>query len=300
MIQQTQSAPQTVTPPFPEALTGFKKILVATDFSPASDQALEHAIALARTYSSQLYIVHVIPIDLMMAPELSQASRAKLRASAEENLKKTFRAGRFFEVPYETILREGSLWPTLEALIETINVDLLVLGTHGGGPLRKLVIGSSAEQAFRQAHIPVLTVGPVTGEPLYEVELKNILFATDFGPTAEKQAAYAFSLAERNRSRLTLIHVIRTGSWEEAESGPEVAIGKLRQLVPGTELHCLPLFRVPVGRPVEEILRAAKELHADLIILGAKSRKGLAGHVPHTKAYQIVCGAPCPVLTLKS
>lgn len=300
MIPQTQTAQQTVTPPFPETLTGFKKILVATDFSPASDRALEHAIALTRTYNSQLYIVHVIPVDLMMAPELSQASRAKLSASAEESLKKTFHVGRFFKVPYETILREGSLWPTLEALIEQNNIDLLVLGTHGGGSLQKLVIGSSAEQIFRQARIPVLTVGPATREPLYEVELKNILFATDFGPTAVKQAARAFSLAEQNRSRLTLMHVIRAGSWEEAESGPEAAIGKLRQLMPSTELHCLPLFRVPVGRPAEEILRAAKEIHADLIILGAKSRKGLAGHVPHTKAYEIVCGASCPVLTLKS
>ena len=300
MIQQTETTQQDVPPPFPETLTGFKKILVATDFSLASDQALEYAIALARSCNSQIYIVHVIPIDLMMAPQLSQASRAKLRASAEGILKKTFRAGRFFEVPYETILREGSLWPTLEALIEQNSIDLLVLGTHGGGSLQKLLIGSSAEEAFRQARIPVLTVGPGTREPLYELELKNILFATDFGPTAKKQAACAFSLAEQNRSRLTLMHVLPTGSWEEAESGPEMAIGKLRQLMPGAELHCLPLFRVPIGRPVEEILRAAKDIHADLIVLGAKSRKGLAGHVPHTKAYEVVCGAPCPVLTLKS
>ena len=300
MIQETQTTQQVVTPPLPETLAGIKKILVATDFSPTSDQALEYSIALARTYNSQIYIVHVIPIDLMMAPELSQAWRAKLRASAEESLKKTFRAGRFFGVPYETILLEGSLWPTLDALIEKNNIDLLVLGTHGGGSLQKLLIGSSAEEAFRQARIPVLTVGPATREPLYEIEFRNILFATDFGLTADKQAAYAFSLAEHNRSRLTLMHVIQSGSWEEAQSGPEVVDSKLRQLMPGTELHCLPLFRVPVGRPVEEILRAAKEIHADLIVLGAKSRKGLAGHVPHTKAYEIVCGAPCPVLTLKS
>ena len=56
-------------------------------------------------------------------------------------------------------------------------------------------------------------------------------------------------------------------------------------------------FRVPIGR---EILRAAKEIRADLIALGAKSRKGPAGHVLHSKAYEIVCGAPCPVLALKS
>ena len=300
MIQQTEPTPQTVLPTLTETFPGFKTILVATDFSSTSDRALEYALSFARSYGSRLYLAHVMPIDLMMAPELSQASREKLRDAAEGGFKKMLRTQRFFGVPYETILEEGSLWPTLKALIEKKGIDLVVVGTHGAGSAQKVVMGSAAEEIFRQANVPVLTVGPAAREPLYDAELKNILFATDFGPSAAKQAAYAFSVAEQHRSRLTLLHVLRKGSWEEAESGPEVAIVKLRQLLPSNELHCLPLFRVPLGRPVEEILSAARSIQADLIVLGAKSRNGLAGHIPHTKAYEIVCGATCPVLTLKS
>jgi nucleotide-binding universal stress UspA family protein len=88
----------------------------------------------------------------------------------------------------------------------------------------------------------------------------------------------------------------------EKHSGDEQAIvHQLQELVPsGRELHCLPLFRLERGEPVREILRVAEETKVDLIILGAKARKGLAGHVPHTKAYQVICGASCPVLTIKS
>jgi hypothetical protein len=39
---------------------------------------------------------------------------------------------------------------------------------------------------------------------------------------------------------------------------------------------------------------------ADLIVMGAKARKSLAGNVPHTKAYRVVCEAECPVLTARS
>ena len=165
-----------------------------------------------------------------------------------------------------------------------------------GATYRKLLIGSSAEEIFRQARIPVLTVGPaVWREPFCGVELKNILFATAFGPGAERQAAYAFSLAQEHHSKLTMLHV-----QQHADEAPAI-VHQLQELVPsGVELHCLPLFRVERGEPANEIIRVAQDAQANLIVIGAKSRKGLAGHVPRTEAYQVVCGASCPVLTIKS
>jgi nucleotide-binding universal stress UspA family protein len=232
----------------------------------------------------------------MMAPEFAEASREKLRQAAREGFKRIRMSDRFFEVPHEEIVAEGALWPNIEALIKKHAIDLVVVGTHGKGFVQKLLIGSSAEVLFRQARVPVLTVGPsVLREPLYGVELKNILFATDFGVGAERQAAYAFSLAQEHRSRITLLHVEQRSDQETA------IIDQLRELIPSaTDLHCLPLFRVERGNPVKEVLRVAEQMKADLIVLGAKPRRDLAGNVPHTKAYQIICGASCPVLTIKS
>jgi nucleotide-binding universal stress UspA family protein len=50
---------------------------------------------------------------------------------------------------------------------------------------------------------------------------------------------------------------------------------------------------------VEEILIAVKESKANLIVMGAKARRNLAGHVPLTIAYNVVAKAPCPVLTVR-
>ena len=296
MIQEHQINPQTKPRPSLYSAVSFARILVATDFSETSDRALEHALALARTYNSRIFLTHVIPIDLMMAPELAKASQDEMRRVAREAMKRAGASDRFFGVPHEEIIEEGALWPTIETLISKHHIDLVVVGTHGMGVMQKLLIGSSAEQIFRQARIPVLTVGPtVWREPLYGIELKNILFATAFGPGAERQAAYAFSLAQEHRSRITLLHVEQRPDEEQA------VVHQLQELIPSkTDLHCLPLFRVERGDPVKQILRAAEETHADLIVLGAKTRKGLAGHVPHTKAYQVISGASCPVLTIKS
>lgn len=296
MIQEHETNQETMPRTSAGGSVSLANILVATDFSETSARALEQALSLARQYNSRIYLIHVIPVDLMMAPELAEASREKMRSAAQQGMERILASGIFCGVSHEEIIVEGSLWPSIDALIKKLGIDLIVVGAHGKGFIQKLLIGSSAEEIFRQARVPVLTVGPaVWREPFYGVELKNILFATAFGPGAERQAAYAFSLAQEHRSRLTLLHVQQQPDEEQA------IVHQLRELIPsGVELHCLPLFRVEQGLPVNKILRVAEDTQANLIVIGAKSRKALAGHVPHTKAYQVVCGASCPVLTIKS
>jgi len=285
----------------------FKNILLATDFSPASDRALEYAASLARRYGSTINLTHIITIDgyPMVSPELAASSFHKMHAEAEKCFRELMKSGPLMALPYKAVIQEGNLWPAIEESVKKFDIDLLVVGTHGIGAVRKVLIGSGAEEIFRKAKVPVLTVGPSTGkEPQYELEFKNILFATDFGKGAEREAEYAFSLAQEHHSRLRLVHVFQ---YPEAYGHDVLAIEKegyrnqLRQLVPrGTELHCRVNFEVAVGEPVEQILRVAEETKADLIVMGAKGRQSLAGNVPRTKAYRVMSGAHCPVLTVRS
>ncbi|MGA8142481.1 MAG: universal stress protein [Candidatus Acidiferrales bacterium] len=289
----------------PAIAISFSKIMVATDFSPASDRALEYAISIARRFNSKIYLTHIVTVDgfPMVAPEIAADSFEKLRREAEDKIAKLIESGRLYGIARESIIGGGTLWPTLELLVESNKIDLLVLGTQGVSGVKKLVIGSGAEQVFRQARIPVLTVGQrVTGEAPYEAEFKNILFATDFGPGVDREATYAFALAQEHRARITLLNVVpyvEEYSEKAVTQKRDWVTKQLQELVPRTaELTCKPEFLMVIGEPVEEILRWGEK--ADLIVMGAKTRKGLAGHVPHTKAYRVVCGAKCPVLTIKS
>lgn len=283
-------------------------ILVGVDFSPASDRALEYALSLARRYQARVLLAHVITTDanVMLAPELMATTHEKGIRAAQEEMGEILISGRLRDVPHETVIEDGSLWPTMEALIGKHHIDLVVVGTQGTGGLQKILLGSVAEQIFRQAKCPVLTVGPaVKGEMPREVEFKNILFATDFGLGAEREAAYAFSFAQENQANLTLLHVVRHAE-DYSDDGlalkKEAIVHELAELVPsGAEVWCKPEFRMKLGEPVEAILEVAREMKADLIVIGAKRGKGLAaGHTPRTNAYRVVCGAPCPVLTVRS
>ncbi len=283
------------------------RIMVATDFSPIADRALDYAVSLARRFGARIYLTHVITHQGggLFEPDLRGTARDEFRELARQNVKAVEDSGRFFSVPHEVRIEEGTLWPTLEKLLDEHKIDLLVLGTHGmSGPM-KAVFGSAAEQIFRHSRVPVLTVGPtVTQEPPFEAEFRTVLFATDFSPAAERESAFAFAIAQEHRARLILLNVIpfRPGLSEwDAVAERTLVTRQLQELLPQTEeLHCKPELDVTYGEPVAEILRVARETKADLIVIGAKKRGSLSGHIPGTKAYGVVCGAQCPVLTIKS
>jgi len=283
------------------------RIMAATDFSPASNRALDYAVSLARRFGSQIYLTHVITYKGhgVMEPEPGAPAGEELRRITHAQAQEVVDSGRLYGVPYEVVIEEGTLWPTLEGLLEKYKIDLLVLGTHGMRGSLKVLFGSSAEEIFRHAHLSVLTVGPVVKEEApFEAEFKNILFATDFGPGAERQAAFALALAQEHRSKLILLHVIPhpdNAFDRDTILEREGITHQLRELVPtGSEPLCKPEYHLAYGQPVEEILRVAKVTEADLIVIGAKKRGRLAGHIPSTKAFGVVRGARCPVLTLKS
>lgn len=282
------------------------KILVTTDFSPESDRALDYALALARRYDARIYLAHVLAPDsfLYAEPALAEATYERVRQAAEQGMADILVSGKLRGIPHEVLLEEGNVWVVLEKLIEKHEIDLVITATHGRGKVQKVLIGSVAEEIFRQANCAVLTVGPrVKGEPAREVELKNILFATDFGAGAEKAAAHALSLAQEHGARLTILHVIQEATAfteESVRQQREFTVRKLEQLVPeGVENWCKPEFKATFGEATEEILTMARETNADLIVMGAKPRKSLAGHIPATIAYNVVVKARCPVLTVR-
>jgi nucleotide-binding universal stress UspA family protein len=283
------------------------KVLVATDFSPVSQRALDYAISLAQRYGSHIYLTHVISGEAypMAAPEVTVGMLESQRRAAENKIQEMLFSGRLNDVPHEILIEEGGLWPAIEKVIEKQGIDLVVVGTHGIGAIQKLVIGSGAEQIFRQCSQPVLTVGPrinVGEHP--DVVFKNVLFPTDFGLGCEREAAYAFSIGQEHDARVTLFHVVRhldDYSDDGLTLKRETVKNQLKELVPAAaEAWCETKFRLAVGEPAGEILRYAEETKADLIVMGAKARRGLAGHVPGTTAYKVVSKARCPVLTVRS
>ncbi len=280
----------------------FSNILLPTDFTEASVNALAYARAFARDYGSRIFVTHAVapnpPVFLPMEPVPPDLDGEW--ADAQSELQK-FLHGRG-EIVHEGILERGELWNVLDDVIHRHSIDLIVLGSHGRHGLKKLVLGSGAEQIFRNARCPVLTLGPKVPEPRSEVvEFKRIIFATDFSDGSLKALPYALSLAEENQASLTLLHVLPLVPMQHQMYVSGGAEKRLEALIPpDAKDWCQVSAVVSFEYPAEGILHLANTQSADLIVMGVHKRvPRMAAHLPWAVAYEVVCHAPCPALTVR-
>jgi nucleotide-binding universal stress UspA family protein len=154
----------------------------------------------------------------------------------------------------------GDTSDVLFRLIRENQIDLLVLSTHGRSGFPKLMMGSVAEKIFRQASIPVLTVGPhVPRQQKSVAELNRVLFATDFSDESLAAAPYVISLDQKNKGHLTLLHVLehpRVGTVD-CESNADFIVRRLEELVP---IESGLLVRIELRRRVWASRRADIEI----------------------------------------
>jgi nucleotide-binding universal stress UspA family protein len=132
-----------------------ERILVPTDFSLCSLNALGQAEELARTRGAELMLLHVerVPVAGSRMAEVTHAA-------AEAELARTTERLRAHGLEVRGILRMGAADEEILSVAETERADLLVMGTHGRKGVAHMVLGSVAERVVRGAPCPVLTVGP--------------------------------------------------------------------------------------------------------------------------------------------
>jgi nucleotide-binding universal stress UspA family protein len=145
----------------------YRKILVAVDGSPASGKGLREAIRLARAERAQLFIVHVVDEfqafaamgGMVAAPGVDVVPW--LREGGKRVLAKAQALAAKQGMKSKIILREMLSGPAAYPIVREarkLRADLIVLGTHGRRGVRRLVLGSDAEQVVRTASVPVLLV----------------------------------------------------------------------------------------------------------------------------------------------
>ncbi len=139
-----------------------KKILLPTDFSEGSKNALPYAMELAKQYNASLYLIHVI-YDLSQASGLHvpHVNLDQLYMEIEASAKKELDRFGLEELRGLNVHREvirGVPYEEIIKFAEKNEIDLIVIGTHGRKGLEKLFFGSTAEQVVRKAPCAVLTV----------------------------------------------------------------------------------------------------------------------------------------------
>lgn len=307
--------PEAKTKPF----VSVKNVLFATDFSATSDAALPYAAAICRRFGATLHLFHALSEAslLMMTGGVDYVSMGTIYDDAEDEAKQRLEICAPLEgIPHRIYVRHGQVWSALARILEQNDIGLIVLGTHGRTGLGKLLLGSVAEDILRHAACPVLTVGPkVSGHAKLlavpqqghdvappELELRQIVCATNFGKNANAVAQAAVDLAEEFRSRFTFLHVIEDYTQLGRKPGPmEEGLRRLQEFIPpDSTLQYAPELLLDFGPAPERILKVAADREADMIVLGARSSAEVGtSHFPWSSAHYVIAQAHCPVLTIR-
>lgn len=300
--------PHPLQPAPRDQLLSLRNVVMATDFSECSEQALSYAVGIAARYGAQLWLFHCVdptPYNVVTPDAVQPACEAAWRDV--ERLESDLQSkGLTRNVKVKLLVEAGDVAEILPRMVSDLDLGLIVVGTHGRTGWKKLVLGSVAEVVVDQASCPVLTVGPCSDrERLQKFGPENILLASDRSTPCKLAESYAFSLARKYECGLTVAEVVEDHAGrvraqvsqfeyrDQAWRGPQLK---------GSLLEEKMIAQLPseFGTRSDLILRVADRIAADLIVLTVPGVHKFSERFIATDSYQVVCGAACPVLTVRA
>jgi nucleotide-binding universal stress UspA family protein len=298
-----------------------KRILVLTDFSPASERAERQAERLALALGAEIQLLHKVvypapvpPSELLdrlddserfddVLTEVLEQPEREARETLEARAERLRSAG----IPVTTHLeRSGEAFDCAERAIATLGPDLLVMGTHGRSGIRKFLMGSVAEKVLRHADIDVLTLREDASLALTEKKLDEVLVPTDFSFASRRALDAAFRWTRDLSGSVCLLHVMEPRFSPRGEGFDSVplevgaalqaeALDSLRRELGEREGVTL----LAEGDVASTIERFATERSVSLVIQGSHGRGRFQDVFLGSVAEKVARSSRFPVLTVR-
>lgn len=318
----------------------FQRIVVPLDGSGFGEAAVPWALSVARRSGGRLHLVTVVtPLPhvadgendngweggrLLLAQQHAEIYLEGVREWARESEP---------EVPVDSQVELGPVVESLVRFVEDLSGDLVVMSSHGRGPLHRAWLGSITDGLLRRAPAPILVVRPGGGTALEgstrprekrpastgahgggvseAPSAKHLLVTLDGSPQSAEILPYAVGLARLFGARMTLVRVIPPrvllgpAYFPHLGGGPCDQEGEERTIRGYLEAQARPLresgldvaVEVVLGvHPAEGILWCGEDLKADLIALATHGRGGVKRLLLGSVADKLVRGSSAPVL----
>jgi nucleotide-binding universal stress UspA family protein len=296
-----------------------QKILFPTDFSRCAEQALAHALYLAKQYQAELHVLHAVILHGYnnSSPELDSINIDEIHRQMAEvaatRMRSMLDTQTLEHIKISVAQHRGiSPGPVILDYALDHEIDLIVMGTQGRRGLGHVVIGSVAEEIVRRARCPVLTIRQ-RKEPQPIEDLDRILVPVDFSEHSRQALRYAKQIAASYDSRLGLLHVIEQSvqpsfyavgpSWMadalvELKRKAHNELQRLFEETPGPLTSAS--FHVTEGRAATDIVTFARDNKSDLIVIATHGLTGIEHLLLGSITEKVVRRAPCPVFTVKA
>ncbi len=292
----------------------FRSVVVPLDGSEFGEHALPTAVALARRAGARVELAHVhepLTMPDLRLPALEAEDRAARERARDYLDDVVARVTAAAPVAAVRTLLQGRPADALCEWLPTADADLVVMTTHGRGPLSRFWFGSVATELIQRLSVPVLLVRPQAGPPgpAAGPHFRRILIPLDGSPLAERVVPVAAAVAALTGAECRLLRVIppvltggplnprrpatRRPAVEALEDEARAYLAAVAGRFPGPtpEAHV-----VADWPPAGAVLADADAHRADLIALATHGRGGLSRLLVGSVADKVARGASAPVL----
>jgi nucleotide-binding universal stress UspA family protein len=253
----------------------FRKMLVCTDLSPASDALIQCVEELKGIGLEEVVLTHVIYVANTPGLEEMMTEEAKPLLERQKKILEDQGIRVIMEVPF------GLPAHTLNETAEKHDVSAILIGSHGKGILQATTLGSVSVKLLNQTRRPVLLAGIVVleGEKCHLAcgrLFSKILFPTDFSETAELALEYVGQIAAETKSPVTLLHVydekhIDAESRQRLEDGRRFFSEAKKERLKSRGVSEVTIDLTP-GVPAQEIIDRSNKGDFSLIVMGSKGK----------------------------
>ena len=299
---------------------GINHVLLPTDFSPASLQAIERVRPWLRRLGAEIHIVHIIPRDYPSSerpdvPEMVPGVEAVDRV--RQHLRKVAEQGAVSLLPRNAHVLVGEPADEICRLARRKKINLIILTTGRHSGLQQVALGSTAERVVRFSPCPVMTLRGTNDrgdmKPDRPLALRKILVPVDFSECSRKGIEYATALAKQFGGTLTLLHSVHFQNFVTsdefvrydlpllAQDTDKAAHEQMARLIRETDWDGVPVdSKLDLGHAGHQICAFARHEGADLIVACTHGMTGFKNVSLGSTTDYVVRHAECPVLIVPS
>lgn len=287
-------------------MTDIREILFASDLSPESDRAFEHAHFLAERLRAALTLYHVVPSPPRALLRFVQGHTSEILDRAEADARRHLeRKAEALTVPHQVVVeREAAPGLVDVALIELVRrsrPDLTVMATRGRKGFARFFLGSVTQQVVQHAGRPVLCVRkPEHGHAL---PYRRLLVPTDLSPASRRAFALAALMARSFEAEVVALHVCPASTVAALVGVPGPAPAGIpteeevrRFLQPEFEGLRVSAQVYVTGAPWDRIVKTAEAERTDLVIMSTQGHDSIRDEIIGSNTERVLGHAPCSVL----
>jgi len=273
-----------------------KRILVPTDFSEQSQNALKVAADLSRKYNSEIFLLHLLELPLQLVDGATGGSQSDLPEAlffmklAHQRFEKMMNQPFLDGIPVHEIAEFDGAFEGIMDYARKYDVDIIVMGSHGSNGLQEFFVGSNTEKVVRNSEIPVLVIK----NDHDNFHINTFVYACDFKEENRKAFRQAIKLTADNKD----IHFLYVNTPNNFKTTREIEdrfnVFMEQETITNYQFHIYNDSKAERG-----ILNFAKAINADLIGISTHGRSGIAHMFNGSLSKDLVNHAKRPVITFK-